>query len=137
VVDDPARNPYPTWQPVEMYQGGYKVVWNGEVYQAKWFSKSSRPGIVVRHPWDTPWLLLGPVLPSDSAPRLPEFPSGTYPAWLPTAVYRAGARVLYQGLPFVAKYYTTGKPPEVEPIDPFTVPWRPLFTIPGEPGASP
>jgi chitinase len=132
-ADNPATSPFPLWNPAEMYQAGYLVVWLGSVYQAKWYSKGAMPGVITARSWQAAWELIGPVLPSDHAPTITTLPAGTYPAWSPATVYRTGARVLYQGLPYQARFWTKGSAPVAEPIDPFTVPWQPLFTIPGEP----
>jgi chitinase len=131
--DQGSALPYPRWRHGETYQAGYKVVLDGYVYQAKWFSGKAAPGVTVAHPWLTPWLLLGPVLPSDRTPTLTTLPPGTFPNWSRTTVYKKGDRVLYRGLPYVAAYWTKGAVPDPEPLDVSAAPWRPLFTLPGEP----
>jgi chitinase len=128
--------PYPRWRAGETYQAGYKVVWAGYVYRAKWFTGTVIPGETVAHPWLTPWLLLGPVLPGDQSPTTTTLPPGTYPQWSSMTVYRKGYRVLYQGLPYIAAYYSKGDTPNPEPIDVSSAPWRPLFSLPGEPPVS-
>jgi chitinase len=132
-TDDPARSPYPIWNSEQRYQTGYKVVWHGNVYQAKWFSLGQPPDAAVQHSWDTPWQLVGPVLPGDQAPVLPTLAPGTYPDWSPTTAYWQGNDVLYQGLPYQAKWYTVGSTPGVAATDNGPSPWQPLFKIPGEP----
>jgi chitinase len=133
VPDDAARDPYPRWRAGERYQAGYLVVWQSLVYQAKWYSEGIQPGVPASLPSDTPWLLIGPVLPSDRAPALPTLRPGTYPAWSAAVAYHAGSRVLYQGLPYRAKYDTKGARPSANPVDPAASPWAALFTLPGEP----
>lgn len=133
VKDNPKTSPYPIWTRTNAYPTGYKVVWHGSVYKAKWFNQGLAPDAPVVHTWDTPWLLLGPVLPGEHAPKLPTLPAGTYPAWSPSAVYHAGTRILYRGLPYQARWYTRGDRPATLPSPAQTSPWRPLFTIPGEP----
>ncbi len=130
--DDPTRSPYPIWQPGQMYRAAYKVVWHGSVYEAKWFSQGSAPDSPVRNEWETPWRLLGPVLPGDHAPVIPTLPPGTHPEWTTTAHYAKGSQVLYNGLPYQARFSTQGDEPDVYDADPQS-PWTPLFTIPGEP----
>jgi cellulose synthase/poly-beta-1,6-N-acetylglucosamine synthase-like glycosyltransferase/chitodextrinase len=128
----PADAPYPAWSPVAAYPLGYKVTENGEIYQAKWYNTGQDPAAQVQYAWQTPWELLGPVLPGDHAPVL-RLPAGTYPAWSVTTHYRAGARVLYHGLPYQAKWVNQGVSPASQAADPAGSPWRPLFRIPGEP----
>jgi chitinase len=128
--------PYPQWRAGETYEAGYKVVWAGYVYRAKWFTGTVIPGETVAHPWLTPWLLLGPVLPGDQSATPTTVSPGTDPQWSSTTVYRKGERVLYQGLPYIAAYYSKGDTPNPEPIDVSSAPWRPLFSLPGEPPVS-
>ena len=131
-ADDPATSPYPIWSPKQMYRTGYKVVWHGNVYEAKWFSQGSAPDAPAQNPWETPWQLVGPVLPTDHAPVIPTMAPGTYPDWTPKATYAKGTRVLYQGLPYIAKYLTQDDVPDLSLSDPES-PWAPLYSIPGEP----
>ena len=49
--------------------------------------------------------------------------------------YQAGGRVLYEGLPYEAKWYNEGVSPVEEAADPFGSAWQPLFTFPGAPAA--
>jgi chitinase len=137
VGDDPATAPYPIWEPQQTYAAGYKVVWQGDVYQAKWSSTASPPDTPVQYAYQTPWLLVGPVLPTDRAPAIPTLKPGTYPAWSPKVGYSEGARVLLSGLPYEAKWYSQGDQPGADPADPAASPWEPLFTVPGEPTSSP
>ena len=70
------------------------------------------------------------------APTTTTLPPGADPAWSSSAQYQAGARVLFDGLPYQAKWYNSGDSPAAEPSDPSGSPWTPLFTIPGEPVTS-
>jgi chitinase len=136
VVTNPASNPYPTWQPADAYVEGYKVVRDGYIYQAKWYNSGQDPAAQVQYQWQTPWLLIGPVLANSQAPTTTTLPPGADPAWSSSAQYQAGARVLFDGLPYQAKWYNSGDSPAAEPSDPSGSPWTPLFTIPGEPVTS-
>jgi chitinase len=131
-ADDAAASPYPIWQPGQMYRASYKVVWHGNVYEAKWFSQGNPPDAAVHFDWETPWRLVGPVLPGDHAPVIPTLKPGTYPDWTATARYAKGTQVLYQGLPYQARFSTQGDQPDGYQADPQS-PWTPLFAIPGEP----
>ncbi len=132
---NPADAPYPQWSPTASYPQGYKVVENGEIYQAKWFNSGQDSSAQVQYDYQTPWELLGPVLPGDHAPARPHVPAGTYPAWSLGTVYRAGNKVLYQGTAYQAKWGNQGVSPGAEAGDPSGSPWRPLVQIPGEPAS--
>jgi chitinase len=138
-VDNPAESPYPIWSAAASYRTGYKVVWHHEVYEAKWFSQGQVPDAPVSSQWDTAWELIGPVLPGEHAPKLRKLPAGAYPSWSAGATYSRGARVLFEGLPYKAKWFTRDEPPSEggtsvgESAEAGQTPWQPLFTIPGEP----
>jgi chitinase len=133
-TDNPLDSPYPIWQPSAAYVAGYKVVWQGEIYQANWWSQGTAPGSTAADSTGSdPWLLIGPV-PSGSAAFTPQLlASAEEPAWSATRVYREGQRVSFDGLPYRARFYTHGDQPLDElPSNPSS-PWQPLFTAPGEP----
>jgi len=132
-VDDPATSPYPIWQPDVAYREGYKVVWHQAVYEARWYSSGQTPDSENVAPGDSAWRLIGPVLRTDRAPKIPTLPPGTYPKWTLTQVFRAGDRVLYHGLPYQANWYTQGDVPGGGGQGGAPSPWRPLYRIPGEP----
>jgi chitinase len=135
VADNPATSPYPIWRSSYGYARGYKVVWHGYVFQAKWWSQGVAPDTPVTHEWQTPWQVIGPVMPGEHPPVLRRLPAGTYPAWSGTATYQKGQRVLLDGLPYEAKWFTRGDPPQEQAANVWDSPWLPLFTIPGEPVA--
>ena len=72
---------------------------------------------------------------TDRAPEIPKLPAGTYPEWSPTKVFKAGAKVLYQGLPYQASWYTQGDVPGGTGDNGSLSPWKALYRIPGEPSA--
>jgi chitinase len=135
IVDNPATSPYPIWHPTYGYSRGYKVVRHGFVFQAKWWSQDVAPDAPVAHAWQTPWQVIGPVLPGEHPPALKRLPPGTYPEWSGSVTYRKGQRVLADGLPYEAKWFTRGEPPQVQAANIWDSPWLPLFTVPGEPPA--
>jgi chitinase len=132
-TDDPARSPYPIWEPEQSYKEGYKVVWHQGVYVAKWYTQGNSPDAQNVTPGQAPWRLIGPVLSTDRAPVIEKSPVGTYPAWQTAKVFRAGDRVLYKGLPYRANWYTQGNTPGEAGPNGTASPWTPLFHIPGEP----
>jgi chitinase len=135
-ADDPAHSPYPVWRPTAQYPEGYKVVWHGSVYQAKWYNQGNDPSTVVSSQWQTPWALIGPVSPTDTAPTITTVPTGSLPSWDPTTLYEKGTTVSYDGLPYQARWTTKGDAPSTQfPVGP-EAPWKPLFQVPGEPASS-
>jgi cellulose synthase/poly-beta-1,6-N-acetylglucosamine synthase-like glycosyltransferase/chitodextrinase len=134
---NPADAPYPLWSATADYPLGYKVVEDGEIYQAKWYNSGDDPSAQVQYDWQTPWELLGPVVPGDHAPSIPTLPAGTYPAWSVDTQYEAGDKVLYQGLPYQAKWTNQGVSPATESTDPSGSAWEALYSTPGEPSGAP
>lgn len=134
-TDNPATSPYPLWQPADPYPENYLVVREGEIYKAKWYNQGQDPAAQVQYPWQTPWLLIGPVLAGESPPTTTTLPPTAFPAWSPTTAYQQGAEVLFDGLPYQAKWFNTGDSPAAEATDPGGSPWSPQFTVPGEPTA--
>jgi chitinase len=135
-VDDAQTSPYPVWRLTAQYVGGYKVVWHGVVYEAKWSNQGVDPSAAGETASPTPWSVIGPVSTTDTAPRPSPTVTGVTLVWNPATVYARGERVLFDGLPYEAKWSTKGEAPGTQyPIGP-DEPWRPLFTVPGEPGIS-
>jgi cellulose synthase/poly-beta-1,6-N-acetylglucosamine synthase-like glycosyltransferase len=130
---NPADAPYPQWSATGDYPLGYKVVENGEIYEAEWYNSGDDPQAQVQYSWQTPWELLGPVLPGDHAPALPRLRRGTYPVWSVSVQYQAGATILYEGLPYESKWDNQGVSPQTAISDPGGSPWLPLYKFPGEP----
>lgn len=124
VVDDPAQSPYQIWSPVIPYAKGTKVVWHRNVYEAKWWTLGDTPDAPVASASDTPWTLIGPVLPGEHPSPTPTLSAGTYPQWSADQTYVAGQRVMYQGLGYQAKWYTHGDVPGVVVSDPGQTPWE-------------
>jgi chitinase len=133
---NPADAPFPMWSPDSAYQTGYKVVREGYIYEAKWYNAGQDPAEQVQYSWQTPWELLGPVLPGDKAPTIATLPAGTYPDWSSAKNYTAGQDVMYNGLGYRAKWANQGASPVEAINDPGGSPWSPLYSIPGEPVAS-
>jgi chitinase len=134
---NPADAPYPLWSAAASYPLGYKVVENGQIYQAKWYNSGDDPSAQVQSSWQTPWELLGPVQPGDHAPRIPALPAGTYPAWSVNTQYKTGDKVLYEGLPYQSKWINQGVSPATQSTDPSGAAWKALYSIPGEPSGAP
>lgn len=125
VPDDPETSPYPIWSPDLSYSAGVRVVWQGNVYVSKWWTNGDvEPNDPSLSGDETPWTLVGPVLAVDKPWALPTAPPGTYPEWSPAEVYVAGDRVLYNGTPFQAQWWTQGDDPSVGIMDHDRSPWE-------------
>jgi len=125
-VDNPATSPYAIWNPAQAYPKNTKIVWHHNVYEAKWYTQGDTPDTPVANPADTPWTLIGPVLPGDHPAPTPTLSAGTYPAWQATAIYTAGDRVLYDGVGYQAKWWTQGDVPGIPTTTPSNTPWQQL-----------
>ncbi|HEV2403419.1 MAG TPA: chitinase [Candidatus Saccharimonadales bacterium] len=124
--DNPAESPYQIWSPAGAYLEGTKVVWHHNVYQAKWWTQGDLPDNPVLQSWQTPWELIGPVLPGEKPIPQPTLPAGTYPDWSGTAAYDTGVRVLFNGVPYQAKWWNQGASPAAASSNPDGSPWTPL-----------
>jgi chitinase len=135
-TDDPATSPYPIWRSSAAYPAGYKVVWQGQIYQAGYWNQGTPPGTTASDSPNGPWQPIGPVPAGSRAPTLTKTVAGNFPRWSATRVYHEGNRITFQGLPYEARWYTQGEQPLAElPSDP-SAPWEPLFKYPGEPTSS-
>jgi len=124
--DDPAKSPYQIWKPTGAYLQGSEVVWHHNVYQAKWWTQDDIPDNPVLESWQTPWQLIGPVLPGEKPVPQPTLPKGTYPDWTGDAEYNAGDLVLFNGVPYQAKWWTKGDSPAAASSNADSSPWVPL-----------
>jgi chitinase len=76
------------------------------------------------------------VLPGNHAPVIIQPPGGTYPAWSISTQYQGGDKVVYQGLPYEAKWDNQGVSPQGATSDPVDSPWKALYKVPGEPAGT-
>ncbi len=126
IVDNPRTSPYPIWNKSASYLKGTKIVWHRNVYQAKWWTRAELPDDPVLNEWETPWTLIGPVLPGEKPFEPVTLPVGTYPDWSGTEVYEEEDRVLFDGMPFESKWWNQGESPAAVSADPDSSPWAPL-----------
>lgn len=110
-ADDPARSPFPIWDPLGTYPGGTKIVWLHNVYVARYWTSGVAPDTPVATATDSPWTLVGPVLPGDTPAPLPTLPAGSYPQWNASEAYVAGTRVQVGLVPYAAKWWSQGQEP--------------------------
>jgi chitinase len=122
-ADDPKTSPYPIWSSDGTYLLGTKVVWHRNVYTAKWWTRGDLPDNPVLSAWETPWELVGPVLPGERPVEVPVIPAGTYPEWTGTDVYTEGSRVVVDQYAFEAKWWNQGDSPAAASTDPDNSPW--------------
>lgn len=135
ITDDPKTSPYPIWRPSAAYGTGYKVVWQGQIYESGWWNQGTAPGTSSGDAPSGPWQPIGPVPAGSKAPALVKTVSGDHAKWSPSTVYHEGDRVEFDGLPYQARWYTQGEQPLAQlPSDP-SAPWEPLFKYPGEPNS--
>lgn len=121
--DDPATSPYQVWSEDGVYLAGTKVVWHHNVYQAKWWTRGDTPDNPVLQAWQTPWDLIGPVLPNEKPVEQLKLPDGTYPDWSGDESYDAKQRILYQGVPYEAKWWNRGESPAAAQSSGGASPW--------------
>lgn len=123
-TDNPAMSPYAIWNPAQSYPKNSKIVWHHNVYQAKWYTQGDTPDAPVAAPSDTPWTLIGPVLPGEHPVATPTLKAGTYPNWSSSKVYTGGDRVLFEGVGYQAKWWTQGDAPGAPVLTPSDTPWQ-------------
>jgi chitinase len=126
VEDDPATSPYAIWSTDDSYLEGTKIVWHRNVYEAKWWTQGDVPDNPVLNSWQTPWQLVGPVLKGEKPVAQPTLPAGTFPMWDGQTAFTAGERVLFDGTPYQAKWWTQGDSPAAASSGPDSSPWVPL-----------
>jgi chitinase len=123
IVDDPKTSPYIIWSEQGVYLEGTKVVWRKNVYQAKWWTQGDLPDNPVLQSWQTPWQLIGPVLPGEKPVQQATLPKGIYKDWDGDKQYDAGDKVVFNGVPYKAKWWTQGDSPAASTSNPTSSPW--------------
>jgi chitinase len=126
VADDPANSPCKIWSTDAAYPKDTKVVWHRQVYVAKYWTQGETPDNPVLHASESPWALIGPVLPGETPVPVPTLPAGTYAEWQGGSIYTKGDRVLFDEDAYEAKWWTQGDSPEAAAADKFASPWRML-----------
>ena len=127
--DEPSTSPYAIWRDTNSYLEGTKIVWHHSVYQAKWWTRGNLPDNPVLNEWETPWLLVGPVLAGEKPIQVPTLPADTYSKWIGSGQYEKGTRVLFGGVPFEAKWWNQAESPEAASANPDSSPWVPLTLV--------
>ena len=127
-ADNPATSPYPIWAKEYSYVAEERVVWHGNVYSAKWWTRGDLPDNPVLQAADTPWKLIGPVLPGDRPAPVVTVPAGTYPVWSAATVYQKGDRVLVDGRILESKWWNQRDNPQAALQGSSSSPWIMLKT---------
>lgn len=125
-ADDPATSPYQIWNEETAYLQGTKVVWRHNVYESKWWTQGDMPDNPVLQTWETPWQLIGPVLEGETPVKQATIAEGTYPEWNGTDAYDTSSRVMFENVPYQAKWWNRGESPAVASSNPNGSPWVPL-----------
>lgn len=125
-TDDPDTSPYPVWNTEQAYQSGERVVWHRNVYVARYWTSGDVPDDPTVADADSPWRLVGPVLPGETPEPLPTVAPGTFPDWRPGATYTAGDRVQLGDVAYVAQWWTRGTSPDAPSTRDTPNPWRRL-----------
>lgn len=123
VEDDPDNSPYPIWSEQNVYLQGTKVVWHSNVYMAKWWTQGDLPDNPTLQSYQTPWQLIGPVLPGEVKISQATLPKDTYPEWSGKEQYDSGEIILFEGVPYKAKWWTQGDSPAAASSNPTSSPW--------------
>jgi len=130
IRDDPRTSPYPLWRDDRAYDTGAKVVWQGRVYQSKWWTEGDQPDAPVEQDWENPWRYLGPVLESDrEAVQQGPYLNGSWNRWSAEQVFLAGDEIAYDGQVFRAKWWSQGDIPQQFPEQPYDHPWEYLGDV--------
>jgi len=101
VNEEPA---YPTWTSESVFNTGDRVIHNGHVFEAQWWTQNQEPGT---SPWGA-WMEIGAAVYFD----------GRYvPTWTDSNVFDTGDVVYYDGYFFRAQWWTRNQSP--------STPWGP------------
>ena len=89
------------WYPSGVYDDGDLVQHQGVVYEAKWWTRDSEPGAVVKR---SPWVEVGPI---QARPAVSPCVAG----WDAAAVYDSGDTVSHGDITYLAQWWTRGAEP--------------------------
>lgn len=97
-------SPVPGWRQEAVYTAGDRVVWDGKLWEAAWWTQGDEPGANPHGPWQE----IAPPGENGIAP------------WTGTRIYHAGDVVSYDGVIWEAQWWTRGDEPGAERWGP----WR-------------
>ena len=107
----------PGWKPSTAYFSGDKVVYNGKIYQALWWTKGDNPE---EQDELGPWKYIGPASAddnnnnnnNDNEDNNDQQDVGDIPSWDSSTAYFSGDKVVYNGKIYQALWWTKGDNPE-------------------------
>lgn len=98
-----AARTHPDWRADAVYREGDRVRYDGDVWEAQWWTKGEKPHVTA-----AVWA------------RIEADSDDTPPAWNPDGVYQAGSRVVRAGSVWEAQWWTRGDDPtESDPWGPW------------------
>ncbi|NLV09798.1 lysozyme [Halomicrobium mukohataei] len=126
-----AQQEYPTWDASATYSEGDRVVYEGTIYEAQWWTQGDEPGSTQWGPWNVVDSSDGGSDGGSDDGSDDGTDDGTdggeetdYPAWDAGTTYTGGDRVVYEGTIYEAQWWTRGDEPdaggpwdEVGPVD--------------------
>ncbi|RQG86675.1 PKD domain-containing protein [Natrarchaeobius halalkaliphilus] len=104
-----AARDYPEWDPDEVYNSGDRVVYEGSVWEAQWWTLGDEPSA-----GPGPWERLEEDANDDENDDENDGNGGNdseYPSWNADTVYTGGDRVVYDGYLWEANWWTQGDEP--------------------------
>jgi len=102
-----AQQQYPQWDSSATYTGGDRVVYDGYVWEAQWWSQGDEPGSSEWGPWEQVRAVDGNGGDSGGSSG----GSADIPAWDATTAYTGGDQVTFDGFVWEAKWWTRGDEP--------------------------
>ena len=101
----------PGWKSSNVYIAGDKVVYNGKIYQASWWTRGDNPE---EQEEVGPWKYIGQASGNDNNNNNnnDQQGDGDVPAWNSSIAYFSGDKVVYNGKIYQASWWTKGENPE-------------------------
>ena len=101
----------PGWKSSNVYIAGDKVVYNGKIYQASWWTRGDNPE---EQEEVGPWKYIGQASGNDNNNNNNNDQQGVgdVPAWNSSIAYFSGDKVVYNGKIYQASWWTKGENPE-------------------------
>lgn len=103
-----AEDAYEAWSAKKVYNTGDKVVHNGKIWEAQWYTQNEEPGTTGQ--WGV-WQERGTASSNPTIAPTQTTAPGTYPAWDSQLIYDTGDIVSYGGKNWIAGWYTINDVP--------------------------
>ena len=112
-TDQPDVGGIPGWKSSSVYVTGDKVVYNGKIYQASWWTRGDNPE---EQGESGPWKYVGQASGNsdndNDTNNNDQQGVGDIPVWNPSIAYFSGDKVVYNGKIYQASWWTKGENPE-------------------------